>query len=515
MIAVAACMAVTVAAQSSAVSISEQDKGKADASLGKNNSVAVFLSKSNNLVITSNNPNDKVGLAVKQANGMYATEVNCDLTAGGGSKRTFTVVIKNTSVQDRQEKTMKPGQRFTFLVEEAKHMLTFWWPETKNVLYQTSAGKACVEFQAPGDLKELTVKFSNNIGGKLLPSKFDKGLNLYFLEVDCNLLKAVLSKRTQALTSLESLRKQQDELRAEIDAKVGQEGFNIEAKEAEEKALEARIEKMEGEIPAVFITLTGKDCNSVSLSEDRIKQLEAPKYKLTVGVNDAMAGEASFDDLLSRAREYYRTFASHGESSFYDAGRTAYDNALNHKDCPAAEKDAIRAESDTLRSLRRNTFLIEKSEAKAREIEAQKGFTDPDVYKYLAGAVRFCDRILTYHPEIKPIEATRARIMARVNQHPSSKKEVTETVTRQRQTITGTVSFKNKYMSMPFNRMKVFASETAKIGMGKTAAIGKVNDDGTFSVVKPDGMDYIYVTGEKDHAHRVTPGVSTMNIEVK
>ena len=61
MIAVAACMAVTVAAQSSAVSISEQDKGKADASLGKNNSVAVFLSKSNNLVITSNNPNGGTG----------------------------------------------------------------------------------------------------------------------------------------------------------------------------------------------------------------------------------------------------------------------------------------------------------------------------------------------------------------------------------------------------------------------------------------------------------------------
>ena len=62
--------------------------------------------------------------------------------------------------------------------------------------------------------------------------------------------------------------------------------------------------------------------------------------------------------------------------------------------------------------------------------------------------------------------------------------------------------------------MRVYATTTAKIANGKSHVIGKVNADGTFSVIKPDGKDYIYVSGEKDNAHYIG-GTSHIDIIVK
>ena len=60
-------------------------------------------------------------------------------------------------------------------------------------------------------------------------------------------------------------------------------------------------------------------------------------------------------------------------------------------------------------------------------------------------------------------------------------------------------------MSIPFNKLRVYASTTKNIQDSKSRIICKVNDDGTYSAVKPEGMDplYIYVTGEKNEAHFV------------
>ena len=51
--------------------------------------------------------------------------------------------------------------------------------------------------------------------------------------------------------------------------------------------------------------------------------------------------EKSFDELLAIAREYYTNYPSHTESSYYDAARIAYDNAINHNDCPLDTRASI------------------------------------------------------------------------------------------------------------------------------------------------------------------------------
>ena len=51
----------------------------------------------------------------------------------------------------------------------------------------------------------------------------------------------------------------------------------------------------------------------------------------------------SFDELCSIAKNYYAEYPSHTESSFYDAAKIAYDNAIKHNDCPFNLRDSLRA----------------------------------------------------------------------------------------------------------------------------------------------------------------------------
>ena len=226
----------------------------------------------------------------------------------------------------------------------------------------------------------------------------------------------------------------------------------------------------------------------------------------------------SYENMIAVAREYYNNYPSHTESSFYDAARIAYDNAIEHHDCPLAEREKIRAERDTMASLRRNTYLIESAQAKAKQYENEKGFGCDEVYKYLGGVVRFADRILGYHPEVVGILNIKEQAVSRLSQHPRGKKEAGSTiVVHQREIISGNVSFKNEYMSIPFDKMHVFATSSPKIKEGQSRMIGNVRADGTFSVVRPDGIPtlYIYVTGEKDKAHFVPSGMTQLDIVIK
>ena len=169
-------------------------------------------------------------------------------------------------------------------------------------------------------------------------------------------------------------------------------------------------------------------------------------------------------------------------------------------------------------SIRRTTLLIEKAETAAKKAEAEKGFNSAEVYKYLSGELRFINRLLKYHPEITGLQSLRNNVIKRSQEHPEGKeKDGEETIVHQRETLSGKVSFKNEYAAIPFNRMKVYASTSPKIQDAKSSIIGKVNEDGTYSVVKPVGMSplYIYVTGEKNDAHYVPTGTTTLDIVIK
>lgn len=269
---------------------------------------------------------------------------------------------------------------------------------------------------------------------------------------------------------------------------------------------------------------------SMDFQINSTKYLPEPVDFATLGVESVRSGatyrmnverpilEATFDDFLATARQYYQDYPQHADFNFYEAANVAYKNVINHNDCPMDQRETYRSEMDRLLAIRRDVYLIEQAAQRVQQAEAKEGFSCSDVYKYLGAQVTFADRILKNYPECTAVAGLRDRVQARQQTHPDSKVEAgTETIVRQREQLSGTVSFKNPYMAKPFDKMRVYASPTQKIQGARSRIIGSIKADGTYSVVKPDDITplYVYVSGEKDDAHYVPQGTTHLDIVVK
>lgn len=264
---------------------------------------------------------------------------------------------------------------------------------------------------------------------------------------------------------------------------------------------------------AALITIQGNGTNMLTINEELVRRL-TPKDKLTYGI---LVVETSFDDLLATAKRYLADYPKHVESSYYDAAKIAYDNAIQHNDCPQKVRDTLRMEYDLLAEIRKNSFYAETADKKAAEAE-RRGVGCEEILKYLGAEVKFIDRLLDSHPEIIGYHDRRREVLTKIESLPCSKvADGTETIQHNRETLSGTVRFKHEYMAVPFSEMKVYATTSKKIKGSQSRFVGFVNADGTFGIVKPDNFEplYIYLSGEKGDAHYVPKGMTKINITVK
>ena len=235
-------------------------------------------------------------------------------------------------------------------------------------------------------------------------------------------------------------------------------------------------------------------------------------YRITL---DVPTIATTYEELIDIAREYQRNYTSHTESSYFLAAVTAYDQAIAHNDCPQTERETIFEERNHLAGIRKMTFFREKTDTLAHKAEAEKGFESDETYKYLSGEYNIINKLITQYPEIKGFASIRDEIRQRLIKHPNAQDIVKDTITVQRQQIAGTVRFKNEYITTPFNTLQVYASPTQQINPSRSRLIGRVNADGTFKVVIPDDMKYIFVDGEKKEAHYISPNMDSITIIIK
>ena len=232
-------------------------------------------------------------------------------------------------------------------------------------------------------------------------------------------------------------------------------------------------------------------------------------YRVTL---DVPTIATSYEELIDIAREYSLNYRDHTESSYYLAAVTAYDQAIGHNDCPQTERDGIYEERNRMAAIRKLTYFREKADTLVHKAEAEHGFTSEDTYKVLSGEYNIANKLVSQYPEIEGFKVIQQQVHDRLVQHPMAQETVTTTVTKQRQQISGRVTFKNEYAAVPFNTLSVYALPTSKINPRQSELIGKVKADGTFQIVVPDDMKYIYVDGEKKDAHYITPDMETINI---
>lgn len=225
----------------------------------------------------------------------------------------------------------------------------------------------------------------------------------------------------------------------------------------------------------------------------------------------------SYEALLATARKYMAEYPSHTESAYYDAARTAYDKVIERDDCPIDMREVIRSERDTIASIRKYTYFAEEAERKAQKAEAEQGFESADVYKYLSGRYKFINRLLTYHPEIQGLIAMGEATWEKLSKHPQASKMVQVTTMVQRQNIRGKVTITSPYDPRPLNSLHVNVAMqkdvSKKEARQSSRMVGNVAADGTFSIIMPDGYNYIFIDGEKK-AHLVTPDMTDINIEL-
>lgn len=224
----------------------------------------------------------------------------------------------------------------------------------------------------------------------------------------------------------------------------------------------------------------------------------------------------SYDELLEIAKDYYRNYPDHMESSYYLAAQKAYENAIDHNDCPPNNRDALQIECNAMKSIRRQTYSVERLDFLASDIAKRKGFENDSVYICLTAEYNHLTKLLEEHAEIKGYKDYENNLLQRIQRHPQSKSIEYRTVYKLRQTIKGNVSFKRMYKARPFASLNVYAIDSPKINFKKGKLIGRVNPDGSFNVIMPDNMNYLFIDAEKedDKSHYISAEMKEIDIVI-
>lgn len=463
-----------------------EKQGSTAAQLGEGNAAVSFVSTQSDWVIKpikgdTEQPRSKTSDGKKY---IYEFQMN----VSKDHERTYILGRKGSAITDQcVVKSLRPGIRVTFNLEEQADTLNRIEAKLSSStgVYPVE-GKACVEITT--SVKQLEVM----TGWPKEETISANGAKIINIFVDVQQLNRMEAKRD----SLSAVMKRLED----ADDYENMEGVMN------------TINKLEDDYDALAeLTIGGQGIKGVPIQLTDLSVKEKRRYAV-ISISE------TFESLLAHARDMYAEYPLHTDYNYYEAARIAYEKAINHNDCPHELREAIRAEQDTILSLRRKTFAIEKAAARVQKYEAEKGFESDEVFKYLGGQINVINMILKYHPEISQFVTIKQSLIERAQKHPQGKTlDGYESVTHQREKISGTISFKNEYMSIPFNKLRVYASTTKNIQDSKSRIICKVNDDGTYSAVKPEGMDplYIYVTGEKNEAHFVPSGTTQMDIVIK
>lgn len=469
-----------------AQSIVCEKQGSTAVQLGEGKAAVSFVSSQSDWVIKSIK-GDSEQPRSKSADGKkFVYEFRMDVSKD--HERTYILGRKGSAITDQcVVKSLRPGIRVTFNLEEQADTLQRIEAQLGSSpgVYPVE-GKACVEITTA--VKGLTI----TTGWPMQESVSSNGARVINVIVDVNELKRLESSRDSLATVMKKLE--------DADDYENMEGVMKAINELEAK-YNVRAE----------MTIGGKGIKGIPIQLADLGMKEKRRYAV-VSITE------TFESLFTHAEELYAAFPNHAEFSYFEAAQLAYKAAFEHNDCPHDTRENIRTKRDTLLSIRNNIYLIEAVAAKSKKAETEKGFECDEVYKYLGSEMNYINRLLSYHPEMKAVKELKSQLVERIQSHPKGKfKSGEETIMHKRETLSGHVSFKSKYISIPFERMRVYATSSPKIADSKSRIIGKVNEDGTYSVVKPDGITplYVYVTGEKDNAHFVAEGTTTLDIIIK
>lgn len=361
-------------AQDAIVDIEElSNMTKSDKSVGQK-AILTFFSDNDNIVISSSNQADIIGDIKKNKEKLFAVEVTCDLSDRSfGKSRTFGALIKGTTLKGTKKIVLTPEKRYYFFVKEAEHVLTPWWPDTKDILYPF-AGKSAIEFNIPQGIDNLQVRYSDNIGANVKRSN-GKGVNIITLEVDCNKLQAVLEEIKLKKNQADDADAELKAMKLENEAKYNQKDFDFDKAELQEKMLAEKAEKIRESIPHLYVILFGDKTNQVTLPTEMFEKLITPKYKLTMGVNDALqktiVGTTALAEKLKSANMAY-------QGRRFKEALAFYQQVAGDSEATEADKNACKGWIETINTCIEAQTEANKSLLLLKSYKEKGGDVNPD-----------------------------------------------------------------------------------------------------------------------------------------
>ncbi len=438
----------------------------------------------------------------KGGEGMYCYEVRADLAKRSDARFIFS--RQGKALQTELKQPLRKNHWHACRVEEVANPIDYKDQTGRNT-FSGEEDLMLIEFSST--IQGLTIKPSSKLKCTVdaHPQESDASVTITSVRIDSKKLREAKEAAANAEKELAELDKQLQELsKAGNEKAVDELGDRIDQQEEKKDQLEGAYREM----CQIEVSAPGSNVMYIDISEIGYKERRAFLV---------MALTESYESLLAHAKKFMAEYASHTESSYYDAARTAYDKVLEHADCPIDKREEIRCERDTMASIRKYTYFVEETERRAQKAEAEQGFGSDEVFKNLSGEYKFIERLIAYHPEMEGLTEMKTRVWNRLSKHPKSQETVYETVTVQRQVITGKVTMKNQFDTRPLNSLHVNVSMQSDVGKKEARLnakmVGNVAADGTFSITMPDDYHYIFIDGEKK-AHHITPEMTTIQIEL-
>lgn len=241
------------------------------------------------------------------------------------------------------------------------------------------------------------------------------------------------------------------------------------------------------------------------VSNGEIPMLESGvTYKLVIAVPeqnvDTVMIAETFDAKLEEARKMYHAYSSHSDSEYYRKAAGLYDAAMKHTDCPSAMLQSLQKEYDTMRFMRKYTFLYEKANRIALEKEKELGYNSDSVYHYLQLAYKATLKLTQQFPQATSFKTISERALEKLKKHPKGTVQQTMVATKKRPSAYGSVSLKKS--SQALNTIAIYACKTEKpTSKDERKLLGFVKKDGSYEVILPPDYEYIIFDGEKKSHH--------------
>ena len=223
-------------------------------------------------------------------------------------------------------------------------------------------------------------------------------------------------------------------------------------------------------------------------------------YKLVISVPetevDTVLVEETFASKLEEARKMYQEAGQHSDSEYFRKAVGLYDAAMKHSECPSDMLQTLQKEYDDVRFMRKYTYIYEKTNRIAAEHERNLGYEHDSVYHYLTLAYKSALKLNKKFPSMASFEQLTSAAQAQLGKHPLGQVTKAQAVNVERPSAYGKVTIDKSVL--PLNAICIYACKKAKpSAKDEKKMIGKVDSDGTYQVILPDGFSYILFEGEK------------------